>query len=105
MEKNYTFTVGTSKLIEKIVDDQGKFDKIQINHVILSKGDALPIHEANANVYLIIVKGDMTAAFGDHPIKDYQTGEMLNISIGTQMNISNQTDTILEFFIVKTFPV
>lgn len=105
MEKNYTFTLGTAKAIEKIVDDQGKFDKLQINHVILGKGDALPVHEANANVYLIIVKGEMTASFGENPMKVYQTGEMLNISMGTQMNMSNQVDTILEFFIIKTFPV
>lgn len=104
MEKNYGFTFGSEKVIEKIVDDHGDFNEIQINHVTLLNGDGLPVHQANANVYLIILKGVMTAAFNGMHSKAYSAGEIINVPKNTQMDISNRETQLLDFMIVKAFP-
>jgi len=104
MEKNYKFTFGSEKAIEKIVDDYGEFNEIQINHVTLLKGDGLPVHQANANVYLLILKGIMTAAFNEMHSKAYSVGEIINVPKNTQMDIRNMEDQVLDFMIVKAFP-
>jgi len=54
IEKECLYNVTVSKIIERIVSD----DNVDINHMVLQKGDELPIHDSNSNVYLIIVRGE-----------------------------------------------
>jgi hypothetical protein len=56
IEKKFEFTQTDRKLIEKIVED----DNLEINHVILPKGEALPEHYANSYFYILAVRGEIT---------------------------------------------
>ena len=97
MEKVYSFNQSADKLIEKILDD----DVAMINHMILNQGEALPLHDSNSNVYMIIVRGAVTAQLGENPAKRYEHGNILNIPGKIKMNISNADAEQAEFFVIK----
>ena len=97
METIYKFKNSSSKLIEKIVDD----DFSAINHVILSAGDSLPEHYSNSNTYFIIVQGTMALRMGEDKGKSYEKGSIIYIPYNIKMNVANGSSAILEFFIVK----
>ncbi|KXZ39505.1 hypothetical protein SAMN05661008_00309 [Alkalithermobacter thermoalcaliphilus JW-YL-7 = DSM 7308] len=97
IEKIYNFSDASEKLIEKIIDDEN----VVLNHMILTKGTALPEHYSNSNVYMIIVRGTMTIQLDDETPNTHKAGSILNIPFNTKMNVSNSHDEILEFFVVK----
>lgn len=97
MEKAYQFNQSEEKLIEKILDD----DVAMINHMILNQGDSLPQHDSNSNVYMIVVRGAVTAQLGENPPKRYEHGQIINIPGKITMNISNTDAEQAEFFVVK----
>lgn len=98
IEKKYSFkSTSNEKMIEKIVSDEN----LDLNHVIFNKGDALPEHYSNSNVYLIVVTGEISVQLNNQDTHSYQAGSIVNVPYKTKMNISNQQDEVLEFFIVK----
>lgn len=97
LEKSYFFTRTSEKIIERIVDDEN----VAINHMVLNKGQALPEHFSNSNVYLIIVRGVLTLQLAEQPAQNYLAGTIVNIPYNIKMNVSNQADETLEFFVVK----
>lgn len=98
IEKNYNYAVSNLKTIERIISD-GNAD---INHMILPNGDSLPIHNSNSNVYIIIVKGILTIKLEDQFPNKYTVGNILNIPFNTKMHLFNESEDILEFFVVKS---
>ena len=98
IEKSFSFTKTDSKHIERVLEDQ----RLGINHMVLPKGDALPIHNANSNVYMIVVRGTISLKLDEQEQNDYQTGNILVIPMGTLMNIFNSNDEIAEIFVVKS---
>lgn len=97
IEKIYPVTHGKEKTIEKLIDD----DVAAINHMILYKGDALPVHNANSNVYMLILRGTMTMTLDDQEDHSYDNTSIVNIPYNTKMHIRNLHDDALEFFVVK----
>lgn len=97
IEKKYSFTMSDSKTIERIISD----DNADINHMILPKGDSLPEHYSNSNVYLIVVKGNISVKLEDQEEHVYPHGSILAIPYKTKMNLYNRHNEILEFFVVK----
>lgn len=97
VEKKYNFKVSDEKLIEKIVNDEN----LVINHMILPKDTGLPEHYSNSNVYMIIIRGQMTIKLNDREPRKYEKGTILNIPFKTKMNVNNYDDETLEFFVVK----
>lgn len=97
VEKKYMFRQVNSKLIERIVDDEN----VNINHMVLPKGEALPEHYSNSNVYMIVIRGNITLKLNDREEHSYPSGSIVNIPYNTKMNVFNQHDEILEFFVVK----
>lgn len=92
-----SYTITEEKAIEKIIQNE----YVNINHVVLRKGESLPQHEANSHVNLIVTRGDITLALGDQEAHAYPAGSIVSAPYGTPMNVSNQGDEVLEFFIVK----
>ncbi|HIW21768.1 MAG TPA: cupin domain-containing protein [Candidatus Dorea intestinavium] len=97
MEKQYNFNQSETKLVEKIIDD----DTAMINHMILNKGDHLPRHMSNSNVYMLVIRGTLSLQFNEEPRKNFEHGSIVNIPYGLQMNVSNEHDDQVEFFVVK----
>lgn len=98
IETIYKFTQTDSKVIEPILED----DNVGINHMVLAKGDSLPNHLANSQVYLIVIRGQVTIKIeGQDEDHVYPAGSIVNIPFKTKMQPYNQFDEILEFFVVK----
>ena len=97
IERVYKFNQSNNKLIEQILND----DKAMINHMILNQGDAMPKHNSNANVYIIIIKGTLTLKLEEQQAELYNHGSIINIPFGIKMDISNTQKDQLEFFVIK----
>lgn len=97
IEKIFSFSSGNAKIIERIVED----DYAAINHMILSRYDSLPEHNANSNVYMIIIRGSLALRLDDQAAREYTAGNIIAIPYRTRMNISNQGYESAEFFVLK----
>lgn len=98
IEKKYSYTLTEEKKIERIVSDE----YADINHMVLPEGEALPEHFSNSNIYLIIIKGKLTARLNDQAEETYNKGEIINIPYKIKMFIHNKHEETLEFFVVKS---
>lgn len=97
IEKAFIFNSGSSKTIERIVEDE----HAAINHIVLGQFDALPEHNANSNVYMIIIRGNISLRLDDQSPRVYPAGNIIAIPYRTHMRIANESTDILEFFVVK----
>lgn len=98
LEKIYGLSTTNEKNIGKVIDD----DHIVINHMVLPKGDGLPEHYSNSNVYMIIIRGNMTLKLDEQEPHQYTIGQIVNIPYHIKMNVNNFDEDILEFFVVKS---
>ncbi len=98
LEKIFEYSMKKEKAVERVIDDEN----VNINHMIFRKGESLPEHFSNSNVYMIITNGTMNIKLNDQEYHSYEKGEMLNIPYNTKMNITNLDEEILEFFVVKS---
>ncbi|MGM0365880.1 MAG: cupin domain-containing protein [Actinomycetota bacterium] len=69
--------------------------------MVIPRGEGLPVHKSNSNVYLIIVKGIMDIRLGEQEPARYKTGTIVNVPFGIEMDIRNKESGLLEFFVVK----
>lgn len=97
VEKRYEFTRSDEKVIEKIVDVK----YAMINHMILNKEDRLPVHNANSNVHMIVVRGVISLKLDEQEVHDYEAGSILEIPYGTKMDVFNSGEETVELFVVK----
>lgn len=97
VEKQFRYTQSDSKVIERIIED----DHVGINHMILRKSEALPEHYSNSNVYMIVARGNVTLQLDEQQANTYPAGSIMTIPYKTKMNVSNQDEETLEFFVVK----
>lgn len=97
IETKYSYTITGNKLIERIIED----DHAAINHMVLPKGESLPEHYSNSNVYMVIVRGNMTLKLDEQDEHSYSAGSILTIPHKAKMNVCNRHDEVLEFFVVK----
>ena len=100
IEQAYRYTVTEEKTIERVVAD----DTLNLNHMVLPKGEGFPEHVANATVYMTVLRGQLALNLGGQPTAPYGKGDILKIPQGTTMRGFNQADDILELLIVKRFP-
>ena len=97
LETQFNFTQTDEKTIERVVQK----DAAWIIHMILNKGEFLAEHPANSNVFMIVVRGTITLQLADQEAHQYESGSIVNIPHRTLMNVSNQNEETLEFFVVK----
>ena len=97
LKKVYSFATDDAKHIEQLIDD----DPVMINHIILPEGERLPEHYSNSNTYMVIIRGELTLQLNEQDPHVYTSGKIVYIPYKTKMNISNQNDQLVEFFIVK----
>ena len=98
LETRFEFTKTDTKTIERLIDDE----HVAINHMVLNKGESLPRHNANSNVYMIVTRGTISLQLGDQEERKYENGSILNIPYNTPMNVYNSDEDTLEFFVVKS---
>ncbi len=97
IEKIYKYSITDAKTIERIVDDEHS----AINHMVLNKGEALPVHDSNSHVYLVIVRGKMAITLAEQDMHVYEAGSIVNVPYRVRMYIRNEEEPVLEFFVLK----
>lgn len=97
IEKRYEYTISDEKKIEKIVSN--KF--VAINHMILGKDDRLPLHNANSDVQMLVTRGTITLKLNNQDEHNYDVGSILEIPMGTRMNVFNKGENVTEIFVIK----
>jgi quercetin dioxygenase-like cupin family protein len=97
IEKVYNYTITNDKIIEKIIED----DNVGINHIVLCQDEALPEHYSNSNIYMIVNKGEISLRLNDQEEHTYPAGSIIGIPFKTKMNVGNQGQKSVDFFIVK----
>jgi quercetin dioxygenase-like cupin family protein len=98
--KTYNLKETNEKLIEKLVMNP----KGQYIHMILPKGEGLPIHHTNAELFMTVIKGTLSLGLNKEKALDVAANTMIHIPFNTEMNVSNNHDETLELIVVKTVP-
>lgn len=97
VEKVYTIANGDAKKVEMLIQDEN----INYIHMIFNKGEGLPEHFSNSNVYMTVISGILSIALDEQEIHEYNQGNVLKIPFKTKMNVGNKHDEILELIVVK----
>ena len=97
LEEKLSYSITENKTIEKIILD----DNVNINHMILPKGEGLPEHFSNSNVYMIVTKGTVSLQLGTQENHDYPSGSIIIIPYNTKMNVLNLNNETTELFVIK----
>ena len=98
LEQRFAFAVTDEKVIERIIED----DNAAINHMVLRKGEALPEHYSNSNVYMIVARGEITLRLGEQEPHAYPRGSIVTIPYRTKMNVYNAQELVTEIFVIKS---
>lgn len=97
IETVYSFSLDDERRVEKIIDA----DEVMINHMVFPRDAGLPEHNANSNVWMVILRGILTLQLADQEPHRYGKGSIVNIPYGTKMNVSNRDEDIMEMFVIK----
>lgn len=97
VEKIYNFSKTDKKAVEKVITD----DNINYIHMVFGKGEGLPEHFSNSNVYMTVVRGKLSIGLDGQEIHEYDDGTVLKIPIDTKMNVKNLHDNTLELIVLK----
>jgi len=97
VEQVYQFSTGNEKAIERLLFDEN----IHYIHMVFNNGDGLPEHDANANLYMTVVRGKLSIGLDDQEVHQYGAGTLLKIPEATKMNVRNRDDAVLELIVVK----
>lgn len=97
VEQIFKLSKNNEKIVEKVIFDEN----IHYLHMVFNKGEGLPEHFSNSNVYMTVVRGKLSIGLNDQDIHDYEAGTLLKIPFQTKMNVKNLHDETLELIIVK----
>ena len=97
IEKIFRLSNEIQKTIEKVVQD----DNLDYIHMIFQKGDGLPVHFSNSNVYMTVLKGTLSISLDEQEVNTYTSGTLLKIPYRIKMHVRNLHDDILELIVIK----
>jgi quercetin dioxygenase-like cupin family protein len=97
VEKVYELAATSEKSVRRVVLDEN----LNYIHMVFPKGEGLPEHYANSNVYMTVVRGRLSIRLDDQEVHAYPAGTLLKIPVKTRMNVRNLDDAVLELIIVK----
>jgi quercetin dioxygenase-like cupin family protein len=97
IEQVFKLSRTDDKAVEKLVMDEN----VHYLHMVFGKGEGLPVHFANSNVYMTVLRGKLTIGLDDQGDHEYEGGTLLKIPFKTQMNVRNLNDETLELIVVK----
>jgi len=97
IEQVFSLSRGDEKAVERVVFDEN----VHYLHMVFGKGEGLPEHYANSNVYMTVVRGTLSIRLNDQEAHRYEGRTLLKIPAGTKMNVTNQEEDTLELIVVK----
>ena len=97
IEQIFKLSRGNEKAVEKVIFDEN----LHYLHMVFNKGEGLPEHFSNSNVYMTVVRGKLSIGLNDQDVHEYEDGTLLKIPFKTKMNVKNLHDETLELIVVK----
>ena len=97
IEKEYKLSRTNEKAIEKVLFDEN----LHYLHMVFNKGECLPEHLSNSNVYMTVIRGKLSIGLDEQEIHEYEAGTLLKIPFQTKMDVKNMHDETLELIVVK----
>ena len=97
VEMVFELAATQEKSVRRVVLDEN----LHYIHMVFPKGEGLPEHFSNANVYMTVVRGRLSIGLDDQEMHDYPAGTLLKIPYKTKMNVRNLDEAVLELIIVK----
>lgn len=97
IEKAYELAVTSEKSVKKVILDEN----LHYIHMVFPKGEGLPEHFSNSNVYMTVVRGRLSIGLDDQETHAYPAGTVLQIPYKTKMNVRNLDEAVLELIVVK----
>ena len=97
IEKIYELAATDEKSIKRLIFDEN----VHYLHMVFPKGEGLPEHFSNSNVYMTVVRGRLSIGLDGQEVHAYEAGTVLKIPFKTKMNVRNQDDAVLELIVVK----
>ncbi|MEA4872905.1 MAG: cupin domain-containing protein [Synergistaceae bacterium] len=97
IEQVFKITSGNNKAVEKIVQDEN----VHYIHMIFNRNEGLPEHFSNSNVYMTVVRGNLSITLDDQDTHEYPAFSLLKIPMGIKMNVRNISEETLELIVVK----
>ena len=76
IEHVFNISRGDEKAIEKVILDEN----LQYIHMVFGKDEGLPVHVSNSNVYMTIIRGNLTIGLNDQEDHEYAAGHVLKIT-------------------------
>jgi len=97
IEQVYHLSRSNEKAVEKVLFDEN----IHYLHMVFPQNEGLPVHNANATVYMTVVRGTLSIGLDEQDVRQYEAGTMLKIPCATKMNVRNLHPPTLELIVVK----
>lgn len=97
IETTYTYSTTDEKKVEKLIMDEN----INYIHMVFNKGEGLPEHYSNSNVYMNVIRGTLSLQLGDQEAQTYNFGTLVQIPYNIKMNVGNKSDETLELVVIK----
>lgn len=97
MEKIYAYTQTEKEIFENVF----KEDELLLNHVVVPPGKVFPKHPTDAQVYVLITKGELSLAVENSPVKVFGVGQVVHIPKHVDSELGNRGVTPLELFVIK----
>ena len=76
-------------------------EHLQLMQIALRPGQAVPPHNANSNVHLLVLTGGIHVDLDGAP-HDASQGTLLPVAHGTPMRIENRADGDASFLVIKS---
>ena len=97
IEQIFKIASGNSKVVEKVVQDEN----VHYIHMIFNKNEGLPEHFSNSNVYMTVLRGNLSITLDEQEKHEYPACSLLKIPMGIKMNVRNLGEETLELIVVK----
>ena len=97
VEKVFKMTTDDKKAVERVIFDEN----VHYLHMVFNRGEGLPEHYSNSNVYMTVLRGTLSIGLDDQEIHEYTRNTLLKIPVNTKMNVGNSHDEVLELIVVK----
>ncbi len=97
IEQVFKFSRSDEMAVERVILDEN----LHYIHMVFGRDQGLPVHFANSNVYMTVVRGTLSIVLDEQEINEYGAGTVLVIPVKTKMNVRNLHDDTLELIVVK----
>jgi len=98
IEEVFEYYTGDEKKVQKLIMDEN----INYIHMTFNTGEGLPEHFANSNVYMTVLRGNLSIQLDDQEDHVYPKGKVLQMPFDTKMNVRNKHEEVLELLVVKS---